>query len=303
MSTIYNSIDANKRKTWVLVIVFSIFTVLLIAILGISAGLDTTSSLIFGFIFAVTYSLISFYVSDKAALAVAGAKEVNKDKAPDLYRIVENLSITAGIPTPKVYIIDDPSPNAFATGRDPEHASIAFTTGILAALNKQEIEGVTAHELSHIKNFDIRIMTIVVVLVGMIILMSDILLRFGAHSGMKKSKDNVAIVILIAGIILGILSPLIAQVIKLSVSRTREYLADQSGAILTRYPEGLASALEKIRDSGTKLQRANHATAHLYISSPFGANKNGDKTSFFQRLFLTHPPINERIKKLRGFDV
>lgn len=276
--------------------------VVLVAFLAYYAGFDVVPSLILGATFSVGYSLISFYLSDKATLAVAGAKEVNKDNAPDIIRLVENLSITAGVPAPKVYIINDPSPNAFATGRDPEHASVALTTGILKVLDKQELEGVIAHELSHVKNYDIRLMTIVVILIGLIVLVSDLIFRIGMFRGNNRDRGgNAVAIIMIVGLVLGILSPLIAQIIKLSVSRTREYLADQSGAMLTRYPEGLASALEKIRDNSHKMRRANHATAHLYISNPFGANKNG-KPGFMARLFMTHPPINDRIKKLRGFD-
>lgn len=276
--------------------------IVLVAFLAYYSGLDIVSSLVIGCIFSITYSLISFYFSDKATLAVAGAKEVNKQQAPDIIRLIENLSITGGIPTPKVYIINDPSPNAFATGRDPEHASIAFTTGILKILNKQELEGVAAHELSHIKNYDIRLMTVVVILIGLIVLISELIFRIGFFRGSGRDKGGNAIaILLIVGLILGILSPIIAQLIKLAVSRTREYLADQSGAMLTRYPEGLASALEKIRDNSQKMRRANHATAHLYISNPFGTNKNG-KTGFMARLFMTHPPINDRIRKLRAYD-
>lgn len=294
MATLYNAIGANKRKTWLLVIIFSLFTVFIVLFLGLYLGLDATSSLILGTMFATFYSLISFYLADKAVLTIAGAKQVTKTEAPDLYRLVENLSITAGMPTPKIYIINDVAPNAFATGRDPKNASIAFTTGILSLMNEQEIEGVIAHELSHIKNFDIRLMTIVVVLVGLIMLTSDLILHLG--TGKKDSKNNNAI-FLIIGLVLALLSPLIAQVIKLSISRTREYLADHSGALLTRYPPGLISALSKLRDQGSPLKRANHATAHLYLANPFGADKKLEP-SWLARMFLTHPPLTERIKKL-----
>lgn len=301
MATLYNAIDSNKRKTWILLIMFSVFAVLLISVLGIYAGLAPEPALLFGFIFAIVYSLISYYFADKVVLSVSGAKEIKKKDAPELYRIIENLAIASGLPTPKIYIIDDDSPNAFATGRDPEHASVAFTTGLLKIMNKQELEGIAAHELSHIKNFDIRIMTIIVVLVGLIVLASSLIFRVGLYSNRGNRKDNAGVIILIVGIILGILSPIVAQVIKLTISRTREYLADQSSALMTRHPEGLASALTKLRDHSKPLKKATHATAHLYIANPFG-NKKEASASWLNRMFMTHPPINDRIAKLRHFD-
>jgi len=265
---------------------------------GASAGAEVVPSIIFGFIFSVIYSLIAFYVSGKTVLLAHRAKEIDKETSADLYRMVENMAITAGLPMPKIFVIDDPSPNAFASGRDPEHAAITFTTGILSILNKAELEGVIAHEFSHIKNYDIRVMTIVVVLVGLVILLSDIMLHVGMHRGGRKNVPWPAILIAIA---LAILSPLIAQLIKLAVSRAREYLADASGALLTRHPDGLASALEKMRDNTTPLKSANHATAHLFISSPFGeiGEKGKKSNSWYQKLFATHPPIDDRISKLR----
>lgn len=281
---------------------FSIFAVILIGFFGVYIGLDVYSSLIIGAVFAIIYSFISFYFADRAVLALNGAHELKKSDSPELYRIVENLTIASGIPMPKVYIVDDPSPNAFATGRDPKHASIAFTTGILRIMNKQEIEGVTAHELSHIKNYDIRIMTIIVVLIGLIVVISDLIFRIGIYSRHgKNDKGNGGTIILVIGLILGILSPIIAQIIKLAISRTREYLADQSAVLLTRHPDGLASALEKLRDNNQPLKNASNATAHLYISNPFGS-KNQNSVSWTSKLFMTHPPINDRIQKLRKFD-
>lgn len=300
MATIYNSISSNKRKTWILMTMFSVFAVLIVSLLGIYAGVDPVPSLIFGFIFAVTYSLISYYVADKVVLTISGAKAIEKRDNPELYRIVENLAIASGLPTPKIYIINDDSPNAFATGRDPKHASVAFTSGLLKIMNKQEVEGIAAHELSHIKNLDIRIMTIIVVLIGLIVLASDLIFRIGLYSNGNNRKGN-SVVIILVGIALGILSPLVAQVIKLSISRTREYLADQSSVLMTRHPEGLASALTKIKNHSHGLKNASHATAHLYISNPFGTKKDGS-VSWFNRLFMTHPPINDRIAKLRHFD-
>jgi heat shock protein HtpX len=298
----YSQIDANKRKTWILLSIFSVFVVLLITFAGMMFGLEPAPALIGGSTFAIVYCLISFYVSDKVTLATAGAKEIQKNEHRDLYNLIENLSITAGIPTPKIYVIDDPSPNAFATGRDPNHASVAMTTGLLKVLNKQELQGVLAHEISHIKNYDIRIMTLVVVLIGLVILLADVVQRITFYkSNIRSQKGGPQMLILFFGMILvaGILAPIVSQVIKLAISRTREYLADASGAMLTRYPEGLAGALEKIKTHGTKLNKANHATAHLYISSPFGS-KQKSKIGFFDRLFMTHPPIDDRISKLRG---
>lgn len=290
----YSEIAANKRRTWVLMIVMGTFALLLCSILGIASGLDTQSSFALGGIFTIAYALISYYLSDKIALATSGAKEISKTDAPELYNLVENLCIANGQPLPRIHIIDDPSPNAFATGRDPEHASIVFTTGILRILSKPELEGVAAHELSHVKNYDIRVMTIVVVLVGAIMLISDILLRSNLRGGDRKN-DNAGI-FFIVGILLAILSPLLAQIIQLAISRQREYLADASGALLTRYPEGLASALQKISTSSQPLQKANNATAHLFISSPFGGTS--EKKSWFTNLFATHPPIEDRIARL-----
>lgn len=290
----YNQIDANKRKTVLLITIF------IAVILGI--GYTMTEYLGYGyeimiiaFVISIGMTLVSYFQGDKIALKSAGAREISKTDNPYLYRMVENLCITAGMPMPKVHIIDSPALNAFATGRDPEHASIAFTTGIINALENEELEGVAAHELSHVKNYDIRVMTIVIVLVGTIALLSDMFFRmsfFGGGNRNSRSSGGGG-VLAIVGIALMILSPIIAELIKLAVSRKREYLADASGALLTRYPEGLARALEKISQSNVPLKRANAATAHLFISNPF-------KKSGVKNLFSTHPPIEERVAKLRG---
>lgn len=293
----YNQIAANKRKTWFLISLVAIMIIGLSALFGYIERLDIVGTIIVGSMIASTHALISYFFADKIALASSGAKAIKKQDAPELWNVVENLCIANGQPVPAIYIITDDSPNAFATGRDPEHASIAFTTGILKLLDKQELEGVTAHELSHIKNYDIRVMTIVVVLVGSIMLLADILLRTMSF-GKRSNKDNsAAAVLVIIGIVLAILSPLFAQLIQLAVSRSREYLADASGALLTRYPEGLAQALEKISAVNLPLHSANHATAHLFISNPFGRNQ---RRSSISSLFSTHPPITERIKRLRN---
>ena len=225
---------------------------------------------------------------------MSGAKEIQKSDAPELFRLVENLSITAGLPMPKVYIVDDPSPNAFATGRDPEHAVVAVTTGILATLNKTELEGVLAHEMSHVGNFDIRFMALVVALAAVVSIISDLLLRlsFWGGGGDDESPSG-NIIFLVLSIVGALLAPLVAAVIQAAVSRQREYLADSSGALLTRYPEGLASALEKISSSDIPMTKANSATAPLYIANPL-------KGRSFARLFDTHPPIEERVKRLRA---
>lgn len=289
----YKAIDSNKRKTGLLLVLFFFFAMTLVYLLGVSFfQLDTASAFILGFAFSTVYALISYYASDKIALMTAGAKEIEKRDAPELWRLVENLSITAGIPMPKVYIINDPSPNAFATGRDPKHSAVAFTTGLLNILDKKELEGVTAHEISHIKNYDIRVMTVVVVLVGLVVLISDLLIRAPLFRSDENRGGGAQVIAFIVGIVLGLLSPIFAQIIQLAVSRTREYLADASGALLTRYPEGLASALSKISSSDIPLKSANHATAHLFISNPF-------KAKGLTKLFSTHPPVEDRIARLR----
>jgi heat shock protein HtpX len=227
---------------------------------------------------------------------MSGAKQISRQDHIDLWNIVENLSITAGLPIPKIYIIEDPVPNAFATGRNKEHAVVAVTTGILSILNKTELEGVIAHELSHVGNRDILLSTVVVVLVGFISLLSNMFLRarfFGVDGrNRENSGGQMGLILMVVGVVLMILSPIIVTLIQLSISRKREYLADASGALLTRYPEGLASALEKISAHSGKMKLANNATAHLFISNPVGKNCSN--------LFSTHPPIQERIKRLRG---
>lgn len=292
----YSQIDSNKRKTIILITIF------IAIILGIGYFLAEYMGYGYGMMgFAVVISffmtLVSYFKGDKIALASTGAKLIEKKDNPYIYRMVENLCITAGMPVPKVHIIDSPALNAFATGRDPEHASIAFTTGIIDALENEELEGVIAHELSHIKNYDIRVMTIVVVLVGAIALISDMFFRMRFFGGGGRRSNNnsgkAGGIIMIIGIALLILSPIIAELIKLAVSRKREYLADASGSLLTRYPEGLARALEKIGGSKATLPHASAATAHLFISNPF-------KKKSISGLFSTHPPIEDRIKQLRG---
>lgn len=288
----YSQINANKRKTAILIALFMIFIISIGWFLNYYFGYGY-QSVVIAFIISIVMSLLSYYQGDKIALKLSGAKLIAKEANPYIYRLVENLTMTAGIPMPKIHLIDSPALNAFATGRDPKHASIALTTGIVQALENEELEGVIAHELSHIKNFDIRVMTIVIVLVGLIAILSNWFLR--AHFLGSSRRDNSGRsggILMIVGLILLILSPIIAELIKLAVSRRREFLADASGALLTRYPEGLARALEKIGSSKTPLSTASAATAHLFISNPL-------KGRSASSVFSTHPPIEERIKKLR----
>jgi len=290
----YNEITANKRKTWLLIFLFFV----VIGALGYFIDWYYSSSgfLFFAGIFAIIMALVSYYSGDKIALATHGARQISATDNAYVYRLVENLAITGGLPMPKVYLIPDPSRNAFATGRDPQHASIAITTGLVEALENEELEGVIAHELSHVKNYDIRVMTLVIVMVGFISLIADWFLRANLFGGRRRSSNNNAGgILMIIGLVLIILSPLIARLIQFAVSRKREFLADASGALLTRYPEGLARALEKIAVSPTKLAKRNHATAHLFIANPFGSVGKRAST-----LFSTHPPVEERVAKLRA---
>jgi heat shock protein HtpX len=292
---IYSAISHNKWKSWVIMILFVVFATTVAYVIGRATG-EGLSYTILVFPIALIYSLTSYFYSDKIVLATSGAKQIKKSDNPELYRIVENLCIASGQPMPKVYIINDPSPNAFATGRDPKHASIAATTGLLERLSEVELEGVMAHELSHVKNFDTRLLAITAVLVGFIALITDIFMRNLFWGGMRKDSNRSQGVFLIIGLALAILAPIIASLIQLAVSRKREFLADASGALTTRYPEGLASALEKISSDPRPLKTASNATAHLYIANPF---KGKQAKSFLSGLFNTHPPIEERIKILR----
>lgn len=294
----YNQIESNKRRSLLLIFLF----ILIIVSIGWAFGELTDfgyAGLVLAIIISVLMTLISYYQGDKIALWTAGAKPLKKADNPYVYRMVENLCITAGLPLPKIYVIQDPAPNAFATGRDPNHASVAVTSGIIERLENEELEGVLAHELSHIKNYDMRLMTLVVVLVGTITLLANWFWRI-QFFGDSRRRDNrsggqLGIILMIVGIALMVLSPIIAQLIKLAISRKREFLADASGVLLTRYPEGLARALEKISNYSQPLARANNATAHLYITNPFGAKARKGMA----RLFSTHPPVAERIKALQ----
>lgn len=294
----YSQIDSNKRRTLLLISIFIAFVIAIGYFLAVYMGYGY-GFLIGAIIFSFFMTLGSYFGGDKVALTSTGAKATTKKDNPYVYRMVENLCITAGIPMPKVYIINSPALNAFATGRDPEHASIALTTGIISALENEELEGVIAHELSHIKNYDIRLMTIVVVLVGIIAILSNWFFRArlfglgGKRDSNNSSGGQLGTIIMIVGLVLLILSPIIAEIIKLAISRKREYLADASGSLLTRYPEGLARALEKISQSKTPLPTASAATAHLFISNPL-------KGKSMSKMFSTHPDVKDRITKLRS---
>lgn len=275
-----------------------------------SMAMDDIAILYLAVGFSIISSFVSYWYSDKIVLAMSDAKEVKFETNKELYRIVENLCITAGLPVPKIYIINDTAPNAFATGRDPEHAVVAVTIGLLQKLDRSELEGVIAHELSHVGNRDILIATIVTVMVGVIVLLADWFRRWTFWGGgRRRSNDRengqLQLVIMIAAIILSILAPLFAYLMQFMISRKREFLADADGALLTRYPEGLARALEKISADKEPLEAANRATAHLYIASPFKTDTpgGGKKIGFFKKAFMTHPPVKERIAALRGMDI
>jgi heat shock protein HtpX len=296
MATLYTHQGANIRKTWALMAVF------LVMVIGLGYGaaymLGNPSILYIAVVFAIVMNVGSYWWSDKLVIKMTGAVPATKQTQPMLWNVVENLSITAGLPMPKVYVVNDPAPNAFATGRDPEHAAVAATSGLLSILNQTELEGVMAHELSHVGNRDMLVSTVAVVLAGFIAILSDFFMRAMMFGGGDREDSKASIIFLVLGVVGIILAPIAAQMIQMAISRKREYLADASGALLTRYPEGLASALEKIQAYAQPMQRANNATAHLFIADPFG----GDSRSLRQKisgLFQTHPPAADRIRILR----
>ena len=295
MPTLYDQIQSNKRKSAALVLIVLALVIGVVALYSYYVRGDFVLPVLAA-VLAIPSSLIGYYSGDKIALAVNRAKELPDAGGRELHNIVENLAITAGVPKPKVYWINSPALNAFATGRDPEHASIAVTSGLVERLNRSELEGVLAHELSHVKNYDIRFATLVAVFVGFLVILSDLFLRMTFWGGMRRSSDrgnggNAGAILAIVGLVLMIVSPIVAKLIQLAISRQREFLADSSGVLLTRYPEGLASALEKI-SSGPPMERAGNATAHLFIANPF-------KKKAFSHLFSTHPPVAERIRRLK----
>jgi heat shock protein HtpX len=304
MSSLYTHIASNERKTWLLMSVFFIVVILLGFVF--SQALGDSSILYYAVGFSIVSSFISYWYSDKIVLSMSNAHLLTQESNLEIYRLVENLCITAGLPVPKIYLIDDTAPNAFATGRNAEHAAIAMTTGLVQKLEKTELEGVIAHELSHIGNRDILVATIATVLVGVVVLLADFFLRWSVFGGRRRSDDNqpaqLQIIITIAALVLAILAPLFASLLQLAISRKREFLADADGAMLTRYPEGLARALEKISQDQEPLEVANRATAHLYFASPFKED-TGKKVGFFTKVFMSHPPVEERVAALRGLKI
>lgn len=295
MKNVYELVDANKRKSALIIFLFIAFITGAGYLMAYGFGYDI-SLVGFALIFSGIISFASYYYSDKIILSISSAIPANRQDHFQFYTVTENLCLLAGIPKPKLYVIDDTAMNAFATGRDPEHAVVVVTTGLLHKLNRTELEGVVAHELSHVKNFDIRLMGIVTVLVGMITLLADILLRSRVRSSKRDDSGQIGVIIFLAGLVLALLSPLIANLIKLAISRRREFLADASSVKLTRYPEGLKSALIKISQDTEPLEAANKATAHLYISNPL--KNTHSAIGWFAKAFNTHPPIEERIAAL-----
>lgn len=292
---LYQHKDSNIRKTWLLM---TSFFGIVIGIGWIFAQVyQSPGILYFAVFFSILMNIISYWFSDKIVLAMHHAKVVDLKSHPELYKILENLTITAGLPMPKLYLIEDTAPNAFATGRNTKHAVIAVTSGLLNILDRSELEGVLAHELSHIGNRDMLVSTIAVVLVGFVAILSDMFTRSLFFGDLSERRREGGGWIIVMGILLSILAPIVASLIHLAISRRREFLADSSGALLTRYPEGLAKALEKISMYSRPLKTASNATAHLFLENPFGADAKR-KTPLIVRLFSTHPPIKERIKAL-----
>lgn len=294
---VYRAISSNKWKTWIIMVLFVVFITTLVFVFSKALGLSELGMVGIALIFSGLISVGSFYYSDKVVLATTGAKQIQKSDYPQYFRTVENLSIAAGLPMPKVYVVDDPSPNAFSTGRDPKHAVVCATTGLLSMMNEAELEGVIGHELSHVEDYDIRLMAVVAVLVGFVAVISDLFLRISFFRGNDRDNNNSGAIFLVIALVFAILSPIAAMLIQLAVSRKREFLADANGVLLTRYPEGLASALEKLLKDKTPPRTASNATAHLYIENPFDNKK---VNNFFTGLFNTHPPLEERIKILRS---
>jgi heat shock protein HtpX len=296
MTTLYTQQGKNVRKTWMLM---SIFFVIVIALGYVFSQVYGNPNILYIFVFfSIIMNIVSYWYSDKIALSLAKAHIATREQYFDFYTIVENLAITSGLPMPKIFVIDDPSPNASATGRDKNHAVVAVTTGLLSIMNKTELEGVVAHEMSHIGNKDMLLSTVAVVLVGFVAIISDMMIRMTMFGGGRNNdREGGNGIIVIIGIVLAILAPIAATLIQLAISRKREYLADASGALLTRYPEGLASALLKISQYGRPMKVQSTAIAHLYIANPKGSGQFAKKIS---GLFSTHPPIEDRVKILRS---
>lgn len=293
---VYEAVGSNKLKSTLVILLFSAFVVS--TIWGLTQAFGLGPELVgFALIFVGISSFVSYWWSDKIILSISGARPANRKKDFHFYTVTENLCLAAGLPMPKLYVIDDTAPNAFATGRDPKHAVVCTTTGLLDKLNRTELEGVIGHELSHVGNYDTRLMSIVTILAGVIVLLADWIFRISWHS--NDDRDNKAGgILMLVGFLLLLLSPIIAQLVKLAISRRREFLADASAVKLTRFPEGLAKALEKISADREPLEAANKATAHLYIVNPL--KNRHDAIGWFAGLFNTHPPVEERLKALRS---
>jgi heat shock protein HtpX len=300
MASIYTHKGANIRKTWYLMTGFFLITIGAGWVVGQVMG--NAMILPIAVMFASGMSIYSYWFSDTLVIKMTGAKLADPTMHREFIRTVENLAITAGLPTPKIYIVDDPVPNAFATGRNPEHSAVAATTGLLNILDKSELEGVVAHELSHIGNRDMLVSTVAVVLAGFLSILADMFLR-ASHFGMggDRGGERVGGLLFILAIVGVLLTPIAAQMIQLAISRKREFLADASGAMLTRYPEALASALQKISQNAGQMRAANHATAHLFIANPFG--REGGVWQKMSALFATHPPVSERVRALNDMDL
>ncbi|HEY0979382.1 MAG TPA: M48 family metallopeptidase [Candidatus Paceibacterota bacterium] len=281
-------------KTWALMAGF--FLVVVAIGWAISWYYESPAILWGAVLFSVLMNVGSYWFSDKIALSMNGARPASREEFFDLYTVTENLAITAGMQMPRLYVIEDPAPNAFATGRDEKHAVVAATTGLLRVLDRTELEGVIAHELSHIRNKDMLVMTVAVVLAGFVAIVADLFLRMSLFGGNQDRDSKAGLIVMVLAVVAIVLAPIAAQLIQLAISRRREFLADASGALLTRYPEGLASALQKIASDGRPLKRANHATAHLFIGNPFGSQAG----QFMNRLFATHPPVAARVAALLG---
>lgn len=297
---LYDLIATNKRKTFVFIIVTSIFLAVLgyIVVELLNWG---TAGYIFFALFIIIYNVVLYYNSDKIAIAATGSVPADPEEFKQLHNVIEEVAIAAGIPKPRVYIMPSPAPNAFATGRNPQHASIAVTTGLLEIMNREELQGVIAHEMAHIRNYDILLMTVVAAIGGLIVLLRDFFLRgmfFGGRKRDSRRGGNSGAILLLIGLILAIIAPLFVALIRAAISRQREYLADASGAYITRYPQGLAQALSKLKQSYQPMARASQSNAHLFISSPFGKDR-----AQIANLFATHPPIDQRIERLNSLVV
>ncbi len=297
MATLYSQADSNIRKTWLLMTLFFV----LIIVFGwlLSRYFGSPAILYFAVLFSIFSSVASYWWSDKLVLAMTKSQPISEKDNQALFHVVENLCIASGLPMPRIYIMPEAQPNAFATGRDEKHAVVVVTAGLLGRLNKTELEGVIAHELSHIKNKDALLQTVIVVLVGVVAIISDLFLRMSMFGGLRSNDDDSKgnVILLVLTLVAAILAPIAATLIQLAISRKREFLADASAGLLTRYPDGLASALEKISQDPTPMRSANNSTAHLFISSPFKGKRAGN---WLTKLFLTHPPIEQRVAALRS---